>query len=94
MGGVYESHWYRAKDRRMRYNRTRPESRINTGFSLISSKQSAGKSTGGEDDFRSLGGERRLLRKREKKRELEKSSSLFCIYCSFLLCPNVRHKES
>ena len=78
----------------MRYNRTRPESRINTGFSLISSKRSAGKSTGGEDDFRSLGGERRPLRKREKKRELEKSSSLFCIYCSFLLCPNVRHKES
>ena len=47
----------------MRYNRTRPESRINTGFSLISSKRSAGKSTGGEDDFRSLGGERRLLSK-------------------------------
>ncbi len=56
----------------MRYNRTRPESRINTGFSLISSKRSAGKSTGGEDNFRSLGGERRPLRKREKKGELVK----------------------
>ncbi len=56
----------------MRYNRTRPESRINTGFSLISSKQSAGKSTGGEDDFRSLGGERRLLSKSKRKGELVK----------------------
>ena len=56
----------------MRYNRTRPESRINTGFSLISSKRSAGKSTGGEDDFRSLGGERRLLSKSKSKGELVK----------------------
>lgn len=63
----------------MRYNRTRPESRINTGFSLISSKQSAGKSTGGEDDFRSLGGERRLLSKSKRKGELVKCGSPFCI---------------
>ena len=60
----------------MRYNRTRPESRINTGFSLISSKRSAGKSTGGEDDFRSLGGEKLLLSKSKRKGELENAAPL------------------
>ncbi len=60
----------------MRYNRTRPESRINTGFSLISSKQSAGKSTGGEDNFRSLGGEKLLLSKSKRKGELENAAPL------------------
>ena len=60
----------------MRYNRTRPESRINTGFSLISSKQSAGKSPGGEDNFRSLGGEKLLLSKSKRKGELENAAPL------------------
>ena len=36
-----ESHWNCQTNRLMRYNRTRSESRINTGVSLISSKLSS-----------------------------------------------------
>ena len=69
----------------MRYNRTRPESRINTGFSLISSKRSAGKSTGGEDDFRSLGGEKQLLCKSKRKGEPVKTRLPF-LYIALRNC--------
>ena len=58
----------------MRYNRTRPESRINTGFSLISSKQSAGKSTGGEDNFRRLTDQELAEEKDSQKRQLTEMS--------------------